>query len=95
MNPPVPGRLLRFMGRTMRWIIYLLLLPTIYAFGSALVAYVQVRTGWGLSAEEAQNVHPAMGHTAGLFIGVSLLMAAFSVLAIRVVRRLEERADEA
>jgi hypothetical protein len=79
----------------MRWTLYVLLVPTMYAFGSALFAYVQVRTGWGLSAEEALSVHPAMGDTASLFIGVSVLIGVFSVLAIRVVRRLEERADEA
>jgi hypothetical protein len=95
MNPPVPGRLLRFLGRAMRWTLYVLLVPTIYAFGSAVFAYVQVKTGWGLTAEEAQHVRPGMGDTAGLFIAVSILIGLVSVLAIRVVRRLEERADEA
>ena len=95
MKAPLAGRLLRFVGKTMRWVIYLLLAATIYAFGSALFAYVQVRTGWGLSTEEALTVHPAMGDTASLFIAASILMGFFSVLAIRVVRRLEERADEA
>ena len=95
MSAPVPGRLLRYMGRTMRWTLYVLLVPTVYAFGSAVFAYVQVRTGWGLTAEEAQRIRPGMGDTASLFIAVSLLMGIFSVLAIRVVRRLEERADEA
>jgi hypothetical protein len=79
----------------MRWSIYALLAVTIYAFGSALFAYVQVKTGWGLSTEEAQRVRPAMGDTAGLFTAVSLLVGVFAVLAIRVVRRLEDRADEA
>ena len=95
MNEPSYARLLRWMGRTMRWTIYALLAATLYAFGSALLAYVQVKTGWGLSLEEAQQVHPAMGDTAGLFIAVSILIGVFAVLAIRVVRRLEERADEA
>lgn len=95
MSTPMPGRLFRYMGRTMRWTLYVLLVPTVYAFGSAVFAYVQVRTGWGLTTEEAQHIRPGMSDTASLFIAVSLLMGIFSVLAIRVVRRLEERADEA
>lgn len=94
MNAPVPGRHLRYLGRTMRWSLYVLLVPTLYAFGSALFAYVQVRTGWGLTAEEALHVRPGMGDAASLFVAVSVLMGILSVLAIRVARRLEERADE-
>ena len=95
MDAPMPGRLLRYMGKTMRWTLYVLLVPTVYAFGAAVYAYVQVRTGWGLTAEEAQHVRPGMSDTASLFIAVSLLIGLLSVLAIRVVRRLEVRADEA
>ena len=94
MNAPRLGRFLRWMGRTMRWSIYVLLVPTTYAFGSALFAYVQVKTGWGLSVEEARYVHPALGDSASMSIAFSLLAGVFAVLAIRVVRRLEERADE-
>jgi hypothetical protein len=75
--------------------MYGLIAASAYAFGSAVFAYVQVKTGWGLSFEEARSVRPAMGDTAGLFIAASLLFGVFAVLAIRVVRRLEERADEA
>lgn len=83
------------MGRTMRWTIYVLLVVTVYAFGLALFAYVQVKTGWGLSIEEARSVRPATGATAGLSVAASLLTAMFALLALRVARRLEERADEA
>jgi hypothetical protein len=75
--------------------MYALVAASTYAFGSAVFAYVQVRTGWGLSLEEARSLRPAMSDTAELFVAASLLVGVFAVLAIRVVRRLEERADEA
>ena len=95
MNSPFPGRWVKWMGRTMRWSIYALLALTAYAFGSASFAYLQLKTGWGLSVEEARHVRPGMGDTAELFIAVSVVIALVALLAIRVVRRLEERADEA
>lgn len=95
MNAPAPGRLLRMLGRTMRWAIYAVLAGTAYSFGSASFAYVQVKTGWGLSLEEALRVRPGMGDAAGLATAASALVGIFALLAIRVVNRLEERADEA
>jgi ABC-type Fe3+ transport system permease subunit len=86
--------MLKWVGRSMRWAIYILLAAALYAFGSAVFTYIQVRTGWWLSAEEARDVPPALGDTAGLFMAASFLIAMFAVLAIRVVRRLEQRADE-
>ena len=94
MNAPLPGRWAKWVGKTMRWSIYGLLALTLYAFGSASFTYVQVKTGWGLSVEEARHVRPGMGDTAELFIAVSLVIGLVALLAIRVVRRLEERADE-
>lgn len=94
MKSTLVGRCLRWLGTTMRWSIYLILAITLYAFGSALFAYIQVRTGWGLSAEEALYVNPGMGDTASLFVILSLLAGVFAALSIRVVRRLEERVDE-
>ena len=94
MEAPAPGRVMRVMGRTMRWGIYALLPIVAYAFGSALFAFVQLKTGWGLSIEEAQTVRPGLGDTAGMFTVAALLAGVFAVLAIRVVRRLEVRADE-
>ena len=95
MDSSLLDRSFKWVGRTMRWSIYGLMGVTVYAFGSASFAYLQVKTGWGLTVEEAQHVRPGMGDTASLFVAVSVLVGLLSVLAIRVVRRLEERADEA
>lgn len=81
-------------GRIMRWTMYGMLVLCVYAFGSSVVAYVRVKTGWGLSLDEARRVTPGMGDAAAVLIASSLLVALLAVVAIHIVRRLEERMDE-